>query len=85
MYITWIYLISHQFTIHPAPTISHNNPRSVFREGDMVGKCLASVLTMFWQSRDVLLKEESPTLAASVRDTNSSNNSAPSQVGSTTS
>ena len=41
----------------------------------MVGKCLASMLTMFWQSRDVLLKEESPTLAASVVETNAKSNS----------
>ena len=41
----------------------------------MVGKCLASMLTMYWQSRDVLLKEESPTLAASVVETNSKSNS----------
>ena len=40
----------------------------------MVGKCLASMLTMYWQSRDILLKEESPTLAASVVETNSNNN-----------
>jgi len=46
-----------------------------FRDGHMVGKCLASMLTMFWQSRDVLLKEESPTLAASVVETNAKSNS----------
>ena len=40
----------------------------------MVGKCLANMLTMYWQSRDILLKEESPTLAASVVETNSNNN-----------
>jgi len=45
-----------------------------FREGHMVGKCLANMLTMYWQSRDILLKEESPTLAASVVETNSNNN-----------
>ena len=40
----------------------------------MVGKCLASMLTMYWQSKDILMKEESPTLAASVVETNSNNN-----------
>ena len=46
-----------------------------YRDGHMVGKCLASMLTMYWQSRDILLKEESPTLAASVVETNSNNKS----------
>ena len=64
-------------------SISRNDPLTLFRtslisccrDGHMVGKCLASMLTMFWQSRDVLLKEESPTLAASVVETNAKSNS----------
>lgn len=42
----------------------------------MVGKCVASMLTMFWQSLDVTLKEESPTLAASVVENNNTSSNA---------
>ena len=34
-----------------------------FQEGLLVAKCVASMLTMHWQSSDVKIKEESPTLA----------------------
>ena len=35
-----------------------------FRSGHLVGKCVASMLTMHWQSPDLVIREESPTLLA---------------------
>lgn len=37
-----------------------------FKAGQLRAKCVASMLTMHWQSEDVVLKEESPTLASVV-------------------
>ena len=43
-----------------------------FQDGQLRAKCVASMLTMHWQSLDVTVKEESPTLASVVDKTNSS-------------
>ena len=34
--------------------------------GQLRAKCLASMLTMHWQSEDIVIREESPTLASVV-------------------
>ena len=36
--------------------------------GQLRAKCLASMLTMHWQSEDIVITEESPTLASVVDD-----------------
>lgn len=44
-----------------------------FRDGILIAKCVASMLTMHWQSTDVTIKEESPTLASVVDQSNGKN------------
>ena len=43
-----------------------------FQKGLLVAKCVASMLTMHWQSSDIKIKEESPTLASVVDHSNGS-------------
>lgn len=45
-----------------------------FQGGNLVAKCVASMLTMHWQSADVTIKEESPTLASVVDNANGGTN-----------
>ncbi len=41
-----------------------------FRDGLLNAKCVASMLTNHWQSTDIYIKEESPTLASVVDHSN---------------
>jgi hypothetical protein len=45
-----------------------------FQEGYLSAKCVASMLTMHWQSADVIIKEESPTLASVLDHSNGAKN-----------
>lgn len=45
-----------------------------FQDGLLVAKCIASMFTMHWQSSDIKIKEESPTLASVVDHSNGSKN-----------
>ena len=47
-----------------------------FQKGLLVAKCVASMLTMHWQSSDIKIKEESPTLASVVDHSNGSGKNA---------
>jgi len=45
-----------------------------FRNGLLIAKCIASMFTMHWQSTDISIKEESPTLASVVDHSNGAKN-----------
>ena len=45
-----------------------------FRDGLLIAKCIASMFTMHWQSTDISIKEESPTLASVVDHSNGAKN-----------
>ena len=45
-----------------------------FRNGLLIAKCIASMFTMHWQSTDINIKEESPTLASVVDHSNGAKN-----------
>ena len=45
-----------------------------FRDGLLIAKCIASMFTMHWQSTDINIKEESPTLASVVDHSNGAKN-----------
>ena len=49
--------------------------RHHFVKGHLNGKCVASILTMHWQSLDVRIKEESPQIASVVSTKSADNNS----------